>query len=80
MKLSKIYFLGALLLLAMLSFSGCSSAAPIENTPASTEEIHPTSTLNSVPTLTATVTITPAPQPRLTPVSYGVELEDFPPN
>jgi len=79
-KLSKICFLSILLALAMLSSSGCTSVAAIENTPVPTKEIPPTSTPTTVPTLTPTATITSTPQPRLTPGSYGTELKDFPQN
>jgi hypothetical protein len=58
----------------VLVIASCSAPQPIK----------PTVTATIIPTNTTTVVVTPSltstPQPRLSPITYGPEAEDFPPN
>ncbi len=66
----------AILLVLLFITSACSS-------PSVPQVIQPTATETSIPTVTNTTTTIPplptsTPQPRLSPITYGPELEDFP--
>ncbi|NQU31463.1 MAG: DUF3048 C-terminal domain-containing protein [Anaerolineae bacterium] len=78
MKLSSKYFLGILLLIMLLT-SGCISTSTVDNTSTPTKTIPLLATTTTAPTQAPTTTITPTPQPRLTPMSYGPEIDNFPP-
>jgi len=77
-KLSKIFFLGIIITLITPSFAGCTSISKVESTLTPTKSISPSATETPKPTLMPTATITSTPQPRLLPISYGPEIENFP--
>jgi hypothetical protein len=64
-----------ILIVPICLLSACTSAPVVESTPESSPTflISPSATESPQPSLTST------PQPRLSPVTYGPELENFPP-
>src|ERR1051325_11217922 len=64
-----------LLLLIFLILAACSAPQAIQ--PTATEKIPPSSTSTLAPT-TIPASLTSTPQPRMSPIPFGPELEEFP--